>query len=74
MAVQEERPGHWNGLMDSFNAVLASQENQIYIERSGMATRCRLAVEAMARGRTVVLVVRERDEYTLCLLYTSRCV
>ena len=51
--------------MDIFNAVLASQENQIYIERSGMATRCRLAVEAMTRGRTVVLLAREREDYTL---------
>ena len=59
--------------MDIFNAVLASQENQIYIERSGMATRCRLAVEAMTRGRTVVLLAREREDYTLARALLTLC-
>ena len=49
--------------MSNFKTVLASKEGQIYIERSGMATRCRLAAEALAQGRTVVLVARDREEY-----------
>ena len=49
--------------MSNFSTVLASREGQIYIERSGMGTRCRLAAEALAQGRTVVLVARDREEY-----------
>ncbi|MDE7240762.1 transcription-repair coupling factor [Desulfovibrio sp.] len=48
--------------MQDFDAILASAENRIYLERSGMATRCRLACQALARGRTAVLAARGREE------------
>ena len=58
-----EKYAVWNIFMSNFSTVLASKEGQVYIERSGMATRCRLAAEAFTQGRTVVLVARDREEY-----------
>ncbi len=48
--------------MQDFDALLASGESRIFLERSGMATRCRLACHALANGRTAVLVARGREE------------
>lgn len=48
--------------MQDFDALLASSENRIFLERSGMATRCRLASHVLANGRTAVLAVRGREE------------
>ena len=44
------------------SAILASAEYRIFLERSGMATRCRLACRALAEGRTAVLAARSREE------------
>ena len=41
--------------MQNFSALLASRDGQLYLERSGMATRCRLACEALAQGRGAVI-------------------
>ena len=49
--------------MDNFGALLSSNDRQIYLERSGMVTRCRLACEALDKGRSVALVVRSREEF-----------
>ena len=38
---------------------------RVHLGRSGVATRCRLAVESAAQGRTAVILVRNRDEYAL---------
>lgn len=48
--------------MNILRTLLASKEQQLYLERSGMATRCRLACEALDAGRSVVLPVRDREE------------
>ncbi len=49
--------------MQNFSALLASRDGQLYLERSGMATRCRLACEALAQGRGAVLFARNREEF-----------
>jgi|GEM_PF-4492703 hypothetical protein len=49
--------------MDTFGALLSSNDRQIYLERSGMVTRCRLACEALDKGRSVALVARTREEF-----------
>ncbi len=49
--------------MQNFSALLASRDGQLYLERSGMATRCRLACEALAQGRGSVLLARNREEF-----------
>ena len=49
--------------MQNFSALLASRDGQLYLERSGMATRCRLACEALAQGRGAVLLARNREEF-----------
>ena len=49
--------------MDTLGALLSSKDRQIYLERSGMVTRCRLACEALDNGRSVVLVARGREEF-----------
>jgi len=49
--------------MDTLGALLSSKDRQIYLERSGMVTRCRLACEALDNGRSVVLVARSREEF-----------
>lgn len=48
--------------MNSLQALLSRTEKRLYLARSGMATRCRLACEALAVGRSVVLPVLNRDE------------
>ena len=59
------RPPLFNPLrfMDTLGALLSSKDRQIYLERSGMVTRCRLACEALDNGRSVVLVARSREEF-----------
>lgn len=42
--------------MENLSALLSSGNRQIYLERSGLATRCRLACAAVAAGRSAVLV------------------
>ena len=49
--------------MQNFSALLASRDGQLDLERSGMATRCRLACEALAQGRGAVLLARNREEF-----------
>jgi len=49
--------------MENLSALLSSGNRQIYLERSGLATRCRLACAAVAAGRSAVLVARDREEY-----------
>lgn len=49
--------------MHTLNDIIASGEK--HLGRSGLATRCRLALESVAQGRTAVLVARNRDEYGL---------
>ena len=49
--------------MQNFSTLLASRDGQLYLERSGMATRCRLACEALAQGRGSVLLARNREEF-----------
>ena len=41
---------------------LAAPVGEWRLERSGLATRCRLAAEALAAGRSSCLLVRDRDE------------
>lgn len=49
--------------MHSFSNRLQGRESPLYLKRSGMATRCRLAVAAVAEGRSAVLYVRNREEF-----------
>ena len=48
--------------MQDFDAILASPENRLFLERSGMATRCRLASQALADGRSSIIIARNREE------------
>ncbi|MBQ4568051.1 MAG: transcription-repair coupling factor [Desulfovibrio sp.] len=48
--------------MQEFFAKLKAGEGPLYLRRSGMATRCRLAASAWEQGRTAVLLVRDREE------------
>jgi len=50
--------------MDTFGVLLSSNDRQIYLERSGMVTRCRLACEALDKGRSVALLARTREEFS----------
>ena len=43
--------------------LLASGDSRIHLERSGMVTRCRIACEAQAAGRTSVILARTREEF-----------
>lgn len=49
--------------MQNLSALLAGRDGQLYLKRSGMATRCRLACEALAQGRGAVLLARNREEF-----------
>ncbi|WP_165177451.1 transcription-repair coupling factor [Desulfovibrio sp. ZJ369] len=49
--------------MQNFAALLSNREKALYLERSGMATRCRLAAQALAQGRGSVLLARNREEF-----------
>ncbi|MCR5170790.1 MAG: transcription-repair coupling factor [Desulfovibrio sp.] len=40
-----------------------TRDDVLHIDRSGQATQARLAAEAAARGRTAVLVARNRDDF-----------
>ncbi|HJA78471.1 MAG TPA: transcription-repair coupling factor [Candidatus Desulfovibrio intestinavium] len=42
--------------------LLAAPVGEWRLERSGLATRCRLAAEALTAGRSACLLVRDRDE------------
>ena len=55
--------------MENLSALLSSGNRQIYLERSGLATRCRLACAAVAAGRSAVLVARDREEYAAARLF-----
>ena len=37
---------------------------RVHLARSGIASRCRIAVDSVAAGRSAVLVVRNREEYS----------
>lgn len=43
--------------------LLASRDSRTHLERSGMVTRCRIACEAQAAGRTSVILTRTREEF-----------
>lgn len=43
-------------------ALLTSRESRLYLERSGMATRCRLAADAVEQGRSAFVMARTREE------------
>ncbi len=49
--------------MQNLSALLAGRDGQLYLKRSGMATRCRLACEALSQGRGAVLLARNREEF-----------
>lgn len=49
--------------MDTFTNFFASRSGVMRLNRSGLATRCRLANQWLAEGRNVVFVVQNRDEY-----------
>lgn len=51
--------------MHDFNNLVCMPARKEHLGRSGLATRCRLALESVAQGRTAVLVARNRDEYNL---------
>ena len=40
-----------------------TRDDVLHIDRSGQATQARLAAEAAARGRTAVIVARNRDDF-----------
>jgi transcription-repair coupling factor (superfamily II helicase) len=43
--------------------MLTSCEQQLHINRAGLATRCRLARQALLQGRSAVLVTLNREEF-----------
>ncbi|WP_304473571.1 transcription-repair coupling factor [uncultured Desulfovibrio sp.] len=49
--------------MQNLSALLAGRADRLYLKRSGMTTRCRLACEALAQGRGAALFVRNREEF-----------
>ena len=49
--------------MQNLSALLANRDNRLYLKRSGMVTRCRLACEALAQGRGAVILARDREEF-----------
>lgn len=57
--------------MQNFAALLSSRDKELYLERSGMATRCRLAAQALAQGRGSVLLARNREEFNAARALTS---
>ncbi|WP_297829165.1 hypothetical protein [uncultured Desulfovibrio sp.] len=48
--------------MQNLSALLAGRADRLYLKRSGMATRCRLACEVLAQGRGAALFVRNRED------------
>ncbi len=42
---------------------IVQEKGACHLTRSGMASRCRLALQCMEEGRTAVLMVRTREEY-----------
>lgn len=49
--------------MHDLDSLLSSAARRIHLERSGTATRCRLACGALAQGRSVVFVTRSHEEF-----------
>ncbi|GHU91616.1 transcription-repair-coupling factor [Deltaproteobacteria bacterium] len=49
-------------MMQNTSDLLSGRE-MLYLQRCGMATRCRLACQALATGRGAVLVTRGREEF-----------
>lgn len=49
--------------MQTFNTFFASRSGTMRLNRTGLATRCRLANQWLAEGCSVIFVVQNRDEY-----------
>ncbi|MEG2172023.1 MAG: transcription-repair coupling factor [Desulfovibrionaceae bacterium] len=49
--------------MDTFNTFFAARSGVMRLNRTGLATRCRLANQWLAAGRNVIFVTQNRDEY-----------
>lgn len=49
--------------MDALALILASDQNRIYVSRSGIATACALADAAQAAGRTAVIATSGRENF-----------
>ncbi len=60
--------------MFTLNTIVNPKQSYRRIVRSGLASRCRLALECVAQGRSAVLLVQSREEYNaaraLCMLFT----
>ncbi|MDR3357493.1 MAG: transcription-repair coupling factor [Desulfovibrio sp.] len=50
--------------MPTLSSLLTSREPQIHINRAGLATRCRLAGQALSQGRSVMLVTLNGEEFS----------
>ena len=50
--------------MPTLSSLLTSREPQIHINRAGLATRCRLAGQALSQGRSVALVTLSGEEFS----------
>ncbi len=57
-----ERGGKRSMASEKLLSFLKAPAGQWQMERSGLVTRCRLAAEALAEGRSSVLLARHRDE------------
>lgn len=49
--------------MDALSEILKSDQNRIYVNRSGLGTACALAAEAVASGRTAVIAITGRENF-----------
>lgn len=49
--------------MQNINNLSSLSRGRAHLARSGLATRCRLATECVAQGRTAVVVARNRDAF-----------
>lgn len=50
--------------MQSISDLINIPASRVHLARSGIASRCRIAVESVAAGRSAVVVVRNREEYS----------
>ncbi|MDR1777187.1 MAG: transcription-repair coupling factor [Desulfovibrio sp.] len=50
--------------MSVLNEILSGPQRQAYINRAGLATRCRLAALALQQGRDSLLVTLNREEFS----------
>ncbi|MDR1659848.1 MAG: transcription-repair coupling factor, partial [Desulfovibrio sp.] len=50
--------------MPTLRTLLTSREQQMRVNRAGLATRCRLAGQALSQGRSVMLVTLNSEEFS----------